>query len=184
MAFPIIAPFIPLLKVLALGSIKFVFIVVGSIVAPILTFRALAYGTTPTNIKKVKFLSENNLLDEGDAAVTVATLEKVLQIAKGKGKGRRLSRVQARLFLKKVQIALLASMKEALIALWRRILAAPQHFRELDARRSRQKWILWRKWTWGRGFIRWKKDTALWADDLFLRKLRFVWKKISPFGRE
>lgn len=63
MPLPFVIPFVPVLKLLALGSIKFILIFVGALIAPKFTLRFLLGGAAGIALPVAKWLHSNQNMD-------------------------------------------------------------------------------------------------------------------------
>ena len=130
MAIPVIltplAKLLPLLKIAALGLVKLVFLLIGSILAPLFTFRLLNNMTIPTVIKIISHLVNYQKVPAEEAKTNIIFLEKVLHSAKEED----LSRPEARAILLEMQKNIVSGLKDALLQplrwlkKWRRELKA------------------------------------------------------------
>jgi len=93
--------FIVFLKVLAVGSIKIIFIGLGGLLMPVFTFRTTSHGTAPITMDGIVFLAEEGLLPRADAEAGIKAIERLLHIAKKNEEN--LTRKQARKLLIKME---------------------------------------------------------------------------------
>ena len=121
-AIKFLGPVLPFFKVAALGSIKLVFLFIGSLVAPVHTFMLLNIMTVPTVVKIVKYMLEYGQLSEDEAKLTLIGLDKVLASAKSKV----LTRAQARNILITMQKNIIVGIKESFFDMLRWIKRAPR----------------------------------------------------------
>jgi len=118
MALPLLAPLawlLPLIKILALGSIKFVAVGIGEAVAPVLTANLLVNMSSGTPLKYAKFRCSRGHFTKEQLAV----IEQANQIITNSidNVDERLNRSEARAFLKEVLLLTLAGMKESIVSI-------------------------------------------------------------------
>lgn len=118
MAVPLLAPLAPLkpvLKVLALGSVKFIGVGIGAAVAPVLTANFLVGMSAGTPLKYAQFRHKKGLFN----ADQMATIEAANQLVQDSinDKKAHLSRAEAREFLKEVLLTTLATMKQSIVSI-------------------------------------------------------------------
>jgi hypothetical protein len=116
MAVPILAPFaplIPLIKVLALGSVKFVGVGIGAAVAPVLTANFLVGLAAGTPLKYAQFRHQKGLFSQEQLQV----IENANQLVQDSidNQDQHMSRSEAREFLKQVLAGTLSSMKTTVL---------------------------------------------------------------------
>ncbi len=118
MAVPLLAPLAPLLpvfKVLALGSVKFVGIGIGAAVAPVLTANFLVGLSAGTPLKYAKFRHKKGLFSEEQLQV----IERANQLVQESldNQHDHLSRAEAREFLKEVLTSTVGGMKNSIVSM-------------------------------------------------------------------
>ena len=122
MALPILGPLVPLIpvvKVLALGSLKFVGIGIGAAVAPVMTANFLVNLSAGTPLKYVKFRHRKGHFSQADLKLVESANKLVNDSILNEE--NHLTRAEAREFLKEVLTGTLIGMKETVISLPSRI---------------------------------------------------------------
>ena len=114
-----LVPLIPLVKVLALGSVKFIGVGIGAAVAPVLTANFLVGLSAGTPLKYAQFRHKKGLFTEADLKLIEDANNLVADSINNEE--NHLSRSDAREFLKEVLIATVAGMKESIVSLPSRI---------------------------------------------------------------
>lgn len=122
MALPLLgplAPLIPVAKVLALGSLKFIGVGIGAAIAPILTANFLVGLSAGTPLKYAKFRHKKGYFSGDDLKL----IEQANQLIADSitNEENFLQRSQAREFLKEVLVGTFQGMKESVVALPSRI---------------------------------------------------------------
>jgi len=122
MAAPLLAPFaslLPVVKILALGSLKFVGIGIGAAIAPILTANFLVSLSAGTPLKYAKFRHQQGHFSAED----MASIEKAnaLIIDSIEEPGQHLSRTEAQEFLKHILMTTLTGMKLSVLSIPTRV---------------------------------------------------------------
>jgi len=117
MAAPLFAPLAPLkpvLKVVALGSVKFIFVGVGAAIAPVLTANFLVGMSAGTPLKYAKYRHKKGLF----SAQQMDTIEAASQLVQDSitDKQQHLTRSEAREFLKEVLLSTLTGMKTSIVS--------------------------------------------------------------------
>ncbi len=115
MAAPLLLPFaslVPVLKVVALGSVKFIGIGIGAAVAPVATANFLVGLSAGTPLKYAKFCHQKGRFS--DEEMDVIARANVLVESSIKDSDMHLSRDEAREFLKQILITTLAGMKQSI----------------------------------------------------------------------
>lgn len=118
MAVPLLAPFapiIPVVKVLALGSVKFVGIGIGAAVAPVMTANFLVGLSAGTPLKYAKFRHSKGLF----SAAQLEAIENANRLVQDSldNKDEHLSRAEAREFLKEVLTSTVSGMKNSVLSM-------------------------------------------------------------------
>lgn len=117
MAVPLLAPLAPLMpaiKVLALGSIKFVVVGIGAAVAPVLTANFLVGLAAGTPLKYARFRHKKGRFTQPEIE-TIEAANKLVQQSIS-DKEAHLNRAEAREFLKEVLLGTLDGMKQSLLS--------------------------------------------------------------------
>ena len=117
MAVPLLAPLAPILpvfKVLALGSVKFIGVGIGAVVAPVLTANFLVGMSAGTPLKYAQFRHRLGRFTEEQMQI----IEQANQLVKQSldEKDEHLTRAEARSFLKEVLIGTLDGMKKSILS--------------------------------------------------------------------
>jgi hypothetical protein len=117
MAVPLFAPFValkPIIKVLAVGSIKFVVVGVGAAVAPVVTANFLVGLAAGTPLKYAQFRHRKGRF----TSQQLDTIESANQLVQSsiKDKNEHLSRKEAREFLKEILLSTVDNMKTNLFS--------------------------------------------------------------------
>jgi len=118
MAVPLLAPLAPLLpvvKVLALGSVKFVGIGIGAAVAPVMTANFIVGLSAGTPLKYAKFRHRKGLFSEAQLEV-IEHANRLVQDSL-ENQDEHLSRAEAREFLKEVLTGTLGGMKNSVLSM-------------------------------------------------------------------
>ena len=118
MAVPLLAPLAPLMpviNVLALGSLKFVGIGIGAAVAPVLTANFLVGLSAGTPLKYAQFRYKKGRL----SAEQMKTIEAANQLVQDSinDKKEHLNRSEARQFLKEILLGTIDGMKTSIISI-------------------------------------------------------------------
>ena len=127
MAAPLLAPLVsllPVLKILALGSLKFVGIGIGAAVAPVKTANFLVGLSAGTPLKYAQFRQQKGdfsaedlqLIEQANALISDSIISP----------DQHLSRKDAQEFLKSVLVSTIVGMKESVISIPSRILRMTQ----------------------------------------------------------
>lgn len=122
MALPLLGPLVsmvPLLKVLALGSVKFVGVAIGAAVAPVLTANFLVNLSAGTPLKYARFRHHKGLFSDADLKLIEDASDLINQSITNQK--LHLSRSEAREFLKGVLVETAVSMKDSVVRLPSRI---------------------------------------------------------------
>lgn len=127
-----LAPLIPVFKVLALGSLKFVGLGIGAAVAPVLTANFLVGMSAGTPLKYAKFRHEQGLLSPEDLEV-IKQANQLVQDSLNDS-SQHLDRAQARGFLKEIMIGTAAGMKETVVSIPAKMAAFTQRVIEFSKR--------------------------------------------------
>lgn len=117
MPLPLIAPFAPLLpvlKVLALGSVKFIGVGIGAAVAPVLTANFLVGLSAGTPLKYAKFRHTKGLFSDEQLAMIKQANELIEHSLTDQDK--HLNRSEAREFLKEVLLGTVDGMKKSIVS--------------------------------------------------------------------
>ena len=117
MAVPLLAPFaplVPVIKVLALGSVKFVGIGVGAAVAPVMTANFLVGLSAGTPLRYARFRHRKGLLSNEQ----LETVERANQMVQDSidNQHEHLSRAEAREFLKEVLAGTVSGMRNSILS--------------------------------------------------------------------
>ena len=117
MAVPLLAPFaplVPVIKVLALGSVKFVGIGIGAAVAPVMTANFLVGLSAGTPLRYARFRHRKGLLSNEQ----LETVERANQMVQDSidNQHEHLSRAEAREFLKEVLTGTVSGMKKGFLS--------------------------------------------------------------------
>ena len=118
MAVPLLAPFAPLLpvfKVLALGSVKFIVVGIGAAVAPVITANFLVGLSAGTPLKYAQFRHRKGRFSEEQLAV----IESANQLVQNSidNEDEHLDRAEARQFLREVLTGTLIGMKTSILSM-------------------------------------------------------------------
>lgn len=118
MALPLFAPLAPLLpvfKVLALGSVKFIGVGIGAAFAPVLTANFLVGMSAGTPLKYAQFRHKRGRYTEAQLQV----IEQANQLVKQSldEKDEHLTRQEARAFLKEVLMGTVEGMKNSVLSI-------------------------------------------------------------------
>jgi len=114
MAFPLLAPIawlLPLAKIIALGSVKFIVVGIGAAIAPAITANFLVNMSTGTPIKYARFRCSKGHFSEEELALIEEANQLVLDSLTDKK--AQLSRRDAREFLKEVLLSMLTGIKQS-----------------------------------------------------------------------
>jgi len=101
-----ILPLITVLKLIALGSIKLVFLLLGIVFFPIYALRLILGGATGMLLPTLAWLVENGRLDAERHLAIVSDLEELAQL--------KLSRAEARQLLWKLVKKMIGNMRQTL----------------------------------------------------------------------
>ena len=109
-----LAPLVPALKVLALGSVKFVGIGIGAAVAPVTTANFLVGLSAGTPLRYARFRHRKGLLSNEQ----LETVERANQMVQDSidNQHEHLSRAEAREFLKEVLTGTVSGMKKSFLS--------------------------------------------------------------------
>lgn len=132
MALPFLGPLVPLvpvIKVLALGSVKFIGVGIGAAVAPVLTANFLVGLSAGTPLKYAQFRHRKGLFSEADLKLIEDANNLVSESISIEE--NHLSRSEAREFLKEVLIGTAAGMKDSIVSLPSRIAQLSRQLVEL-----------------------------------------------------
>ena len=118
MAVPLLAPFaplVPVLKVLALGSVKFVGVGIGAAVAPVMTANFLVGLSAGTPLRYARYRHRKGLFSNEE----LETVERANQVVQDSidNQHEHLSRAQAREFLKEVLAGTVTGMKNSMLSI-------------------------------------------------------------------
>jgi len=118
MAVPLLAPLvmlIPLIKILALGSIKFVGIGLGAAIAPVMTANFLVGLSSSTPLKYSKFRFKRGQFTKEQMDI----VERANQLitASINNEDEHLTKAEAREFLKEMLVGTAISMKEGFLSI-------------------------------------------------------------------
>ncbi|MGB0867628.1 MAG: hypothetical protein ACPGSC_14045, partial [Granulosicoccaceae bacterium] len=122
MAAPLFAPFvslIPVLKILALGSLKFVGVGIGAAIAPVMTANFLVGIAAGTPLKYAKFRQQKGHFSVDDLALIEKANELIADSLEKPD--LHLSRAEAQEFLKDILLTTLAGMKESVTSVPARV---------------------------------------------------------------
>jgi len=117
MAVPLLAPLVtllPLFKILALGSLKFVGVGIGAAVAPVLTANFLVGLSSGTPLKYAQFRYKKGRFTEEQMHI-IESANQLIADSLGNAE-EHLSRAEAREFLKAVLLGTVSSMKEGFLS--------------------------------------------------------------------
>lgn len=117
MAIPLLAPLAPLLpvfKVLALGSVKFIGVGIGAAVAPVLTANFLVGLSAGTPLKYARFRHGKGLFSDEQLAIIKSANALVEESIVDRSK--HLTRGEAREFLKEVLLGTVDGMKKSIFS--------------------------------------------------------------------
>ena len=117
MAVPLLAPFaplVPVIKVLALGSVKFVGNGIGAAVAPVMTANFLVGLSAGTPLRYARFRHRKGLLSNEQ----LETVERANQMVQDSidNQHEHLSRAEAREFLKEVLAGTVSGMRNSILS--------------------------------------------------------------------
>lgn len=127
MAIPLLAPlvpFVPVLKVLALGSIKFVALAVGASVVPVRTANFLVGMSSSTPLKHAEFRYQQGHISEEEIERARAVFQALNESITNPD--LFLSRAEARAFLVSIMKDTWVGMKQSVVSLPSRIATAVQ----------------------------------------------------------
>ena len=122
MAVPLLAPLAPLLpvfKVLALGSVKFIGVGIGAAVAPVTTANFLVGLSAGTPLKYAQFRHGKGHFSNAELA-TIQQANELVQDSISNTE-KHLNRGEAREFLKAVLISTVVGMRQSIVSLLSRI---------------------------------------------------------------
>ncbi len=118
MAVPLLAPLVwllPLIKIIALGSVKFIVVGLGAAIAPVTTANFLVNMSSGTPYKYTKYRYKKGHFTEEQLSL----VEQANQLIKDsiENEQERLTRPEAREFLKEVLVGTFVGMKEPIVSL-------------------------------------------------------------------
>ncbi len=122
MALPLLGPLVPLIpvvKVLAMGSVKFIGVGIGAAVAPVLTANFLVGLSAGTPLKYARFRHSKGHFSQADLELIESANDLVNDSISNQE--NHLNRAEAREFLKEVLIGTITGMKESIVSLPSRI---------------------------------------------------------------
>lgn len=122
MALPLLGPLVPLIpvvKVLALGSVKFIGVGIGAAVAPVMTANFLVGLSAGTPLKYVRFRHSKGHFSQADLELIESANNLVNESIENQE--NHLNRSDAREFLKEVLIGTITGMKDSIVSLPSRI---------------------------------------------------------------
>lgn len=118
MALPLLAPLawlLPLIKIFALGSIKFIGMGLGATIAPVMTANFLVSMSSGTPMKYATFRYEKGDFSEEQLA-TIESANKIITDSI-ENKERFLSRTEARRFLGQMLMGTAAGMRNSIVSI-------------------------------------------------------------------
>ncbi len=115
MTLPLLAPFVPVLKVLALGSVKFIVLGIGAGFIPVRTANFLVGMSASTPLKYAEFRFAKGYLSEREIEEIRAVFDSLTESVLNPE--RFLSKRDAREFLISVLAETLNNMKDSVLAL-------------------------------------------------------------------
>ncbi len=118
MALPLLAPFVsllPLIKILALGSIKFIGVGIGAAVAPVTTANFLVGLSSGTPLKYAQYRHRRGRFTQEQMEIVERANQMIT--ASIDNKEERLTSSEAREFLKEVLIGTLSGMKQSIVSI-------------------------------------------------------------------
>lgn len=118
MAAPLLAPFAPILpviKILALGSLKFIGIGIGAAFAPVMTANFIVGIAAGTPLKYAKFRQKKGHFSPEELALIEQANTLVAESLENPSK--HLTRPEAQEFLKEILLATFVGMKQSVISL-------------------------------------------------------------------
>lgn len=132
MAAPLLAPLVsllPVFKILALGSLKFVGVGIGAAVAPVMTANFLVSLSAGTPLKYAKFRQQKGLFSAEDLAL----IEQANALISDSivNPELHLNRADAQEFLKSILLSTLTGMKQSVTSIPSRILQATKTLIEM-----------------------------------------------------
>lgn len=110
-----VAPLVPVFKVLALGSVKFVGVGIGAAVAPVTTANFLVGLSAGTPLKYAKFRHEKGHFNSEE--LDLISRANILVADSISSPDQHLSRAEAREFLKEVLIGTIVGMKQSVLSI-------------------------------------------------------------------
>jgi len=118
MALPLLAPLawlLPIVKIMALGSVKFIAVGVGAAIAPVTTANMLVSMSSGTPLKYAKYRTNKGHFSEEQ----LSTIRQANQIILNsiENESEKMTRSDAREFLKEVLFTTFAGMKESLVSI-------------------------------------------------------------------
>ncbi len=117
MALPLLAPLawlLPLIKILALGSVKFIGVGLGAAIAPVTTANFLVNMSSGTPLKYAKFRNKTGYFTDEQIVLIENAHQIVLDSIENKEE--RLTRKEAREFLKEVLVSTVVGMKQPIVS--------------------------------------------------------------------
>ena len=118
MAIPLLAPFapfIPVFKIVALGSIKFVALAIGASIMPVQTANFLVGMSSTTPLKHAEFRYSKGHISEADIKQARAVFKALNESISNPD--QYLSRTEARAFLVSIMQETWSTMKQSVISL-------------------------------------------------------------------
>ena len=100
-------PIVPLLKLIALGSIKIIFLGLGALIVPVLTVRLVVGGTGESIRLATQWMVDHGKMEQAEADTFLASLTKVQQADYTRAQARGLLFVK----IKKTCMGTLTAMK-------------------------------------------------------------------------
>lgn len=125
MAAPLLAPFVsllPVFKILALGSLKFVGVGIGAAVAPVMTANFLVGLSAGTPLKYAKFRHQKGHFDAEDLAL-IEQANTIISDSIVKPE-QHLNRKEAQEFLKSILLSTVLGMKQSITSIPSRMMRA------------------------------------------------------------
>ncbi len=122
MAAPLLAPLaslLPVFKILALGSLKFVGVGIGAAVAPVMTANFLVGLSAGTPLKYAKFRHQKGHFSNDDLALIEQA--NALIVDSIQKPAQHLARAEAQAFLKDILLTTLLGMKQSITSIPSRI---------------------------------------------------------------
>jgi len=118
MALPLLAPLawlLPIVKIMALGSVKFLAVGLGAAVAPVTTANMLVNMSSGTPLKYAKFRTDKGHFSQEQ--LTLIKQANQIIVSSIENENEQLTRREAREFLKEVLLTTFAGMKESLFSI-------------------------------------------------------------------